>query len=49
MITFDYIEIVVYPRFVGANRDGGGMEGRKRAILMPHIAVVVDDIRAWGG
>jgi len=48
MITFDDIENVVYTGWEGASRDGGGREGRKEAILVPHIAEAVDDIRAPG-
>ncbi len=47
MITFDDIENVVYPGWAGANRDGGGVEGGKWTILVPHMAAVVDDIGAW--
>ena len=46
MMTFDDIEICMYAGWEGGNRDGGGGEGRKLAILVPHMAAGVDDIRA---
>jgi hypothetical protein len=48
MMTFDDIENVVYTGWEGASRDGGGVEGRKWAKLVPCIEAAVDDIRAPG-